>query len=243
MTKYNCLLLSLLLLLTGRVCVAAVSPEYVARLKQKYPNTTFASVRESEVRGLYEVVMGKTVAYTDESARYFIFGNLFDMQEQRDLTVSRKESLQSQISFPKDSLGQAFVRTKGNGSRVIALFSDPDCPYCKKLEAQLERLDNVTIYTFMYPLVSLHPEAKGKAISIWCATDKTTAWDAWINHAVLPSAKDCTNPISSNIQLGERMGITGTPTMISTDGRKLAGAVSAERINSWLDEKSTTENR
>jgi hypothetical protein len=123
---------------------------------------------------------------------------------------------------------------RGNGARVLAIFSDPDCPYCQKLETDLRALTNVTIYTFLMPLVSLHPAAHSKAVSVWCAKDRTAAWHAtmWRGEAV-PQA-DCPHPVDRNVALGERLGINGTPTLIASDGRMLPGAASKEQIEAWL---------
>jgi thiol:disulfide interchange protein DsbC len=123
---------------------------------------------------------------------------------------------------------------RGNGSRVLAIFSDPDCPYCQKLETDLRALTNVTIYTFLMPLVSLHPAAHSKAVSVWCAKDRTAAWHAtmWRGESV-PQA-DCPHPVDRNVALGERLGINGTPTLIAADGRMLPGAASKEQIEAWL---------
>lgn len=206
--------------------------EVAARFRQMYPKTKITSVNRSAVAGLYEVVMGETVAYTDETGRYFLIGHLFDMREQRDLTASRKEEAQ-RIEFPKSALGNAIKTVRGDGSRVLAIFSDIDCPYCKKLEAELAKLNNATIYTFMFPLEGLHPGAKEKSVAIWCASDRAKAWADAVS-GVTPKAADCANPIEANIALGRSLGISGTPTLISLDGRVAPGAMPIERLEAWL---------
>ncbi len=210
-------------------------------LKALYPNTIINSVRPSNIKGVYEVVMGRNIAYTDGSGRYFLFGHLFDMQKQIDLTADRytqtEQTEKGQREFPKADLNNAIKRVKGNGQRVLALFSDPDCPYCKKIESELDRLDNITLYTFLYPLESLHPQAKQKAISVWCASDKLSAWQAWITTDKLPPEKDCQHPLEANLALGKKLNISGTPTLIAEDGRVLVGASSAEKIEAWLNQE------
>ena len=114
--------------------------------------------------------MGKNAAYTDATGRYFVFGHLFDMKEQRDLTAERVEKA-ARIAFGELPLADAIKTVRGKGERVLAVFSDPDCPYCRRLEAELDKLDNVTLYTFPYPLEGLHPEAKDKSIAVWCAAE------------------------------------------------------------------------
>lgn len=206
----------------------------VEKFKSMYPKTTFKEIRKSQVSGLYEVVMGENIAYTDDSGRYFIFGHLFDMQQQVDLTAQRKLD-SKKVEFPAQHLGQAIKTVKGDGSRSLAVFSDPDCPYCKQLEGELARLDNVTIYTFLYPLESLHPEAKTKAVSVWCAPNKAKAWSELMLAGKTPKLVACNNPVNDNLVLGSKLGVVGTPTLIAVDGRLLPGSAPAERIDQWLN--------
>lgn len=206
----------------------------VEKLKTMYPKTTFKEIRKSQVSGLYEVVMGDNVAYTDDSGRYFIFGHLFDMKEQVDITAQRKID-SKKVEFPAQHLANAIKTVKGDGSRALAVFSDPDCPYCKQLEGELARLDNVTIYTFLYPLESLHPEAKTKAVSVWCAPNKAKAWSELMLAGKTPKLVACNNPVNDNLVLGSGLGVVGTPTLIAADGRLLPGAAPAEKIDQWLN--------
>ena len=208
------------------------------KFKGMYPNTRFTDVRKAKVAGLYEVVMGDNVAYTDDSGRYFIFGHLFDMKEQVDLTAQRRVDSRK-VEFPSQFLGNAIKTVKGDGSRVVAVFSDPDCPYCKKLEGELARLDNVTIYTFLYPLEQIHPEAKTKSIAVWCAADRQQAWSQTVLTGSAPKLVACNNPVNDNLVLGSRLGVTGTPTLIALDGRLLPGAVPAEKLDQWLNATKT----
>jgi thiol:disulfide interchange protein DsbC len=203
------------------------------RLQALYPSTRFGAVNPTPWPGVFEVVMGANLAYVDQSGQYFLFGHLYDMKSQRDLTAERKDTL-ARIDFDALPLADAMKEVRGNGSRVLAIFSDPDCPYCQKLETDLRALTNVTIYTFLMPLVSLHPAAHSKAVSVWCAKDRTAAWHAtmWRGEAV-PQA-DCPHPVDRNVALGERLGINGTPTLIAADGRMLPGAASKEQIEAWL---------
>lgn len=207
--------------------------ELTDRLRKQYPNTSFTSVEKAPIEGLYEITMGKNIAYTDSTGRYFLFGNVYDMPAQVDVTASKRERL-NRVSFPKDSLINAIKVVKGKGERQLVVFSDPDCPYCKQLEMELAKLDNVTIYTFLYPLEQLHPEAKARAISIWCNRSRANAWTDWMLLGKEPKPATCLNPIADNQNLGNRFGINGTPTMISEDGRQLSGAMRADQIDRWL---------
>lgn len=203
-------------------------------LKEKYPATQVSAVNPSPIAGIYEVVMGKNIAYTDDAARFVVFGHVFDMQTQKDLTADRLAQL-NKIEWTSLPLANAIKTIKGNGKRQLAVFSDPDCPYCKLLEVSLEKLDNVTIYTFLFPLASLHPQAEAKAVAVWCSKNPSVAWHNLMVKAEEPKASaDCKNPIKDNVALGQLLGINGTPTLIAPDGSMKPGALSVEQIEAWL---------
>jgi thiol:disulfide interchange protein DsbC len=204
-------------------------------LRQKYPATNFTSVVKAPLAGIFEITMGKNIAYTDAEGRYLMFGSLYDMQTRQDLTAPKRAAAEK-VDVSKFPLADAFTRVKGDGSRKIYLFTDPDCPYCHDLENKVfTQLDNVTIYTFMFPIESLHPQAKAKAESLWClpAADRAGAWDNMMK-GVMPTPQKCANPIDRNIGLAESLGVNGTPTMFSEDGRKMPGLGTLERLESWL---------
>lgn len=205
------------------------------RLKEMYPATKIERVQRSEIPSLFEVVMGKNAAYTDATGRYFVFGHLFDMKEQRDLTAERVEKA-ARVSFGELPLADAIKTIRGKGERVLAVFSDPDCPYCRRLELELEKLDNVTLYTFPFPLDGLHPEARDKSIAVWCSPNRGQAWAELMKSGKAPVSRKCDHPIERNVQLGQRLGIQGTPTLLAADGRTLSGAAPKERIEQWLQE-------
>ena len=204
------------------------------RLQGLYPATRFGAINPTAWPGVFEVAMGANLAYVDVSGQYFLFGHLYDMKSQRDLTAERKENL-ARVDFSQLPLADAMKEVRGNGARVLAIFSDPDCPYCQKLESDLRTLTNATIYTFLMPLTSLHPAAHGKAVSIWCASDRLVTWHATMVRGEAVPRADCPHPVDRNVALGERLGINGTPTLIASDGRLLSGAGSMEQIEAWLD--------
>jgi len=213
--------------------VATVSGKF----KQMYPNTTFSDIRPSDIPGMYEVDMGTNIAYTDTTGRYFIFGHLFDMQKQVDITSARESEVKEsrRVQFPIQYLGNAIKTVHGDGSRVLAVFSDPNCPYCKKLEAELSHVDNVTIYTFLYPV--LGEDSKTLAIATWCSKDQSNTWEDWMIGKVRPHLTSCTTPLNDNLVLGSNLGVTGTPTLITDDGKLLPGSASSEKIGEWLGAK------
>lgn len=205
------------------------------RLKEQYPATKITAVRETPVQGVYEVAMGRNVAYTDASGRYMIFGHLYDMKEQKDLTAQRLDEI-NKIDVSALPLSDAIKTVKGDGSRKLYVFSDPDCPFCQRLEREtMPKLDNVTIYTFLYPLEELHPDAKRKAETIWCAEDRAKAWDDFMKSGKLPDrVTRCDNPVERNIRLGGSLGINGTPTIIMGDGEMVPGFVPASELERRL---------
>ena len=210
-----------------------------SKLRTLYPATRIDRVVPSELAGLYEVVMGKNVAYVDGAGRYFLFGHLYDMRSQRDLTAERKDAL-AKIDFATLPLKDAIKTVRGTGKRVVAVFSDPDCPFCKSLERELAALTDTTIYTFLFPLDGLHPEARARAVAIWCASDPAGAWRSLMLEGASPAPRDCANPVERNVALGTSLGVTGTPTLIAGDGRLKAGAASAQDIAAWLDRAEKT---
>jgi len=220
-------------------------------LNAKYPTAKFTAIRSTPLQGIFEVVSGKSIGYTDEKGKYFIFGDMYDMPDRVNLAANRRKELgitdpaqpqaqaaQGNISWAALPLADAMLRVKGNGQRKIAVFTDPDCPFCKRLEPELEKLNNVSIYTFLYPIKSLHPNAPEKSKSIWCAGNIQQRNAAWLNqmlNAIGPtSPTNCVNPIDRNIALAQKLGINGTPTMFSQDGQRLVGSVSSGQLELFL---------
>jgi thiol:disulfide interchange protein DsbC len=170
-----------------------------------------------------------------------MYGSLVDMKTNDDLTAARVADL-SRVDVKKLPLQDAIVRVNGKGRRTIYVFSDPDCPFCRRLEPELDKLDDVTIYVFLYPLESLHSDAARKAQAIWCEADEKKRLALW--HGVVSKTQDvataeCANPLKRNLALGEALGLQGTPTLIAADGRMLPGAAPAAAIEDWLNQKKT----
>ena len=238
-----------ILTLTFLVCLALTTPARAddpgpiarieAALKTAYPGTSFRDIRPTPLPGIYEITMGHNLAYVGSDARHFLFGHLYDMRAQRDLTADRLEAAR-RIDFASLPLADAITTVRGNGSRALAVFSDPDCPYCRNLELELAKLDNVTVHTFLYPLAELHPQARQHAIAVWCAPDRAAAWKALMlegsagNSA--PPTTECPHPIDRNIELARRLGVEGTPALFDVRGRHLAGAAPARRIEEFLED-------
>lgn len=226
-------------LATAASAASAQNPEqalFEINLKKLYPGTTFKNIRTSPVPGVYEVQMGANITYVDSSGKYFFFGKLYDMPSQTDLTEARLAEV-NKLDVATLPLHDAIKQVKGTGSRTLIVFSDPDCPFCKSLETSLQELRDVTIYTFMFPLGGMNADSRRKSINVWCSKDKAAAWESlMLRNKQAPDA-NCDNPVDRNVALGSKLGISGTPTMFSGDGRKRAGAANASVINTWLEAK------
>ena len=191
-----------------------------------YPKFKVESVTKTPYAGLYEVFMGGQIVYTDEKMSFLIAeGRLVDPKTKKDITGERMEEL-TKIDFSSLPLEQAIKVVKGNGSRKLVVFSDVDCPYCKRLEQnELTNVTDVTIYTFLYPIEQLHPDAAAKSKLIWCANNRVKAWEDWIFNNQLPKASGtCEVPLEKIGQLARKIGVTSTPTLIFADGKRMLGA-------------------
>lgn len=221
---------------------AAEVPSVKAALEKLYPGTPFKSVEKTPVPGIYQVVMGREVAYVSEDGRYFMFNaHLFDMKTQTDLSKAAVDRAQS-IDFKSLPLKDAIKQVKGNGKRVLAVFTDPDCPYCRQLEQTLDKMDDITIYRFLDPIEGLHKGAVDKSRAIWC-DGKTDAARLESMKQFMAKSKStgdtsCANPIERNVALAGKLGINGTPTLIAGDGRMLPGYLPPDRLNAWLNGKA-----
>jgi thiol:disulfide interchange protein DsbC len=204
-------------------------------VQAKFPQAELQSVTKLPYLGLYEVVVSNEILYTDENFEYIIYeGNIIETKSDRNLTAERKRKLAT-IPFDELPLELAFKKVKGKGERKMAVFSDPDCPFCRRIEGDLAKLDNVTIYMFMFPIDGLHPQASDKAKRIWCSADKVKAWDDYLNKGIAPTAAPtCDNPVDKLVEFGSRRGINATPTLVFANGDRVPGAISAAQIEKLL---------
>lgn len=179
--------------------------------------------------GLYEVLVGGEIYYVDANVSFVIAGRMFDASTREDLTQKRLDTA-LRVDFKSLPLERAVKTTRGNGSRTIVTFEDPNCPYCKKLWQNMAGMKDVTIYTFLYPILSAESNEKSKAI--WCAKDRAAAWDQYMVGGKAPAAApaDCKDPLGENVALGRSLGINGTPTIIFADGSRAAGALPVAMI-------------
>jgi thiol:disulfide interchange protein DsbC len=227
-------------LLLGSAAVALADEAAIRKAIQGvYPKIKVESVTRTPYAGLYEVFIDGQIVYTDENFTFFIAdGHLVDAKTRKELTSSRLEEL-TKVDFDTLPLDKAIKEVRGNGNRKVAVFSDPDCPFCKKLEREgLLNLADVTIYTFLYPLEGLHPDAANKAKAIWCAPDRAKAWHDWVfNGQLAKGGASCDAPLDKIAVLGKKLGITSTPTLIFANGKRILGAYPNKEIEKALDAK------
>jgi thiol:disulfide interchange protein DsbC len=201
-----------------------------------YPKFKVDSVTKTPYPGLYEVFMGGQIIYTDDKFSFLIAEDrLVDPKTKKDITGERMDEL-TKIDFNSLPLDQAIKVVKGNGSRKLVVFSDVDCPFCKRLEQkELSNINDVTIYTFLYPIEQLHPDAANKSRSIWCASNRVKAWQDWIFNNKLPtSTAKCDVPLEKVGELAHKVGVNSTPTLFFENGKRMLGAQPADEIEKSL---------
>ena len=225
-----CLYMALLISGVAVASEAAVKQE----MQKKYPGVRVENVAKTPIAGLYEVYAGGEVLYVDENVNYLIVGGrLVDVTRKTDLTDERMRALNA-VKFDQLPLDLAFRKVLGNGTRKVAYFADPNCPYCKKIEPDLAKLENVTIYIFLYPILGQDSREKSKAV--WCSKDRVKVWDDWMLNGNAPKGPgSCDTPIEKILAYGKQKNINGTPTLFFADGQRVAGAIPAERLQKLLD--------
>lgn len=189
------------------------------------------SVRKTGILGLYEVVVGGEILYTDEKVNYLITGNIIDTKSRQNLTQERLNKL-SAIKFADLPLELAVKTVKGDGKRVFATFEDPNCGYCKKLAKDLAVMNNVTVYTFLLPILSRDSAEKSRAV--WCAADRAKAWSDLMVNGIAPAAGTCDAPIEKVLALAQKYNIRGTPTIFLTSGERIPGAIPLAQLEQKL---------
>lgn len=208
-----------------------------SNFKERYPKTKVNKFSLTPVPGIFEAAVAKEVIYFDKSARYLFSGRLLDMEKGLDLTDKRIKDIR-RIDINKLPLENAIKEVKGNGSRKLVVFTDVDCPYSRKLAQTLENLTDITVYTFLFPLISIHPEAKAKSDAIWCSADSTKELAKVLKGSVIKTVKNnpiCSSPVESILKLAAENGIAGTPTIFNEAGDRTAGALPADKLEEFIN--------
>jgi thiol:disulfide interchange protein DsbC len=209
-------------------------------LEPKLGGAKIEGVQPAPIAGLWEVRFrterGLRLVYTDAAGNYVIDGNIHDLRTNKDLTEERLRKLNA-IKFDSLPLDLAVKVQRGNGKRVLAMFSDPYCPACRQFERTLAQIDDITVYVFMYPVI--RPENTDHSRAVWCSPDRAKAW---LELAAAPQAKvpqagaSCPNPVDKVVEVGHKLGVNSTPTLIFTNGERMSGGLRAEDLKELLDQ-------
>ena len=230
---------SLILLLAVLSCTGVYASEATVKdtLQKNYPQIgKIVKVNKADFLGLYEVVTGDHLFYTDEKAQYLINGSIYDLKTMRNLTEERSHQLFA-VDFNSLPFELAIKKVKGNGQRKMAYFTDPNCGFCKKLEHELKNVDNVTLYLFLSTIIGGANSAE-KNKGVWCSKDQVRTWDDLMLNNVQPPAGTCDTPFDKVSALGEKLRVTGTPALIFSDGVLIPGFVPAPELEKALNGKT-----
>ncbi|QJR13688.1 DsbC family protein [Usitatibacter palustris] len=201
-------------------------------LRKKYPDAPIETVRKIPYGNLFEVVGGGEVFYTDDKTTFLLIGSLIDTKTKENVTEVRMRQVNA-VKFDSLPLESAIKIVRGNGSRRMAVFEDPNCGYCKRFERDLTTLNDITVYVFLFPILS--PSSTELAKAVWCSPDRQKAWlDYMIRDTQPAAASTCENPIDKIVAFGREKRITGTPTLFFEDGERIPGAVPVAQIEQRL---------
>ncbi|GIK25217.1 MAG: thiol:disulfide interchange protein [Rhodocyclales bacterium] len=225
---FSSICLALLLLAAG---AAHADEASVKKSVEAWMGGKVDAVRKAGVLGLYEIQIGNELYYTDEKVSLLFDGNIIDTKTRKNLTQARINKL-SAIKFADLPLELAVKTVRGDGRRVFATFEDPNCGYCKKLTKEMAGMDNVTIYTFLLPILSRDSAEKSRAV--WCAADRAKAWNDLMVNGTVPAAGTCDAPIEKVVALAQKYNIRGTPTIFLSDGERIPGAVPVAQLEQKL---------
>ena len=218
--------LSLMALLATSATLAHADESAIrATMQRIFPQNPSMEITNTPVAGVFEAAVDGRIFYVTEDGKYIFIGPLIDAEAKKNLTDARLEQLNA-LDFDSLNLDWAIKWVNGTGARKIAVFEDPDCPYCRVLEQTLRSIDNLTVYVFLYPIDEIHPQAAAKSVAVWCAPDPAKAWETVMRTGEAPtSSTPCANPIANIAEFAKRHRISSTPTTILANGRRLVGAV------------------
>jgi len=228
--------LSLLLALTLPALAQTIEEKLKKTLTQRLGDgTQIETIIKTPYNGLYEVKVGNEIIYSDVEGKFVFIGRILDTETSKDITQARLDEI-NKIKFSDLPLDAAIKSVKGNGKRMIAVFEDPNCGYCKRFRKTLADTKDITVYTFMYPILS--DDSRTKVKNVWCSADKVKTWDDWMVNGKTPAtaAESCNATASTDkvVELGRKLKVTGTPTIFFTDGTRVPGAIDSKTLESRL---------
>ena len=226
-----------ILMLAALLPHVAVADEALIRrnLAPRLGGMPIEAISRTAYAGLYEIQFDGKLAYTNEDGSFLLVGSLIDSATGRNLTQDRLRRL-SAIDFSTLPLGQAIKRVRGKGSRKLALFTDPLCPHCRQQEKELAKIDDLTLYVFIYPFEQQHPGASARGRDIWCSADPAQAWEDFMLKGVAPKPGACADPVAKNVALGERLRFEAKPTFVFSDGAVIQQGLTAAQIEKFMAE-------
>lgn len=227
-------ILSLLLCLFS-LNIMAGETEIRSVLKQHFPSVEITSLQPSPIAGLYEVLAGGKIFYIDQTGEYLMPGPLLETRTQMNLTQIRLDDLRA-IKFERLPLDKSIKIVRGKGTRRIAVFSDPDCPFSKLMLGELYLLDDLTVYVFLNPLLDIHPEAMQRSNEIWCSEDRAKGLLDYMILGKKPTSRGkCNTPVKDILAFSELVSINSTPVLIFQNDMRVDGAMYASVIEDLLE--------
>jgi thiol:disulfide interchange protein DsbC len=209
-----------------------VEDQIKAELRKNVPEAPVDSVRKTPIANLYEVVVGGEIVYTDDKASFILMGPMIDAKTKENLTEARLRQVNA-ISFDQLDFKNAIKIVRGDGSRKLAIFEDPNCGYCKRFERDLLGVNNVTVYVFLYPILSQNSIEQSKVI--WCSKDPGKMWLDHMTKDLAPAGDaKCTTPLDQNLAFGRAKHISGTPTIIFENGERVPGVMPIAEVEKHL---------
>jgi len=227
---------ALMLVSLSAVAQDAEEARLRAALQAKLPKVPIDSIARTPFPGIYEVVTGGEIVYTDARGEFMMGGTLYDLRgaQPRNITQDTQQKIAAKVIT--SSHDSAIKMVRGNGRRVIYTFEDPNCGYCKELYKELGKMTDITVYTFLLPILS--PDSADKSRAIWCSRDRARAWEQIMTKGALTEAgKPCEAPLQKNAQIAQRLNIRGTPAIYLASGQQIGGFVPAQQIEQALSGK------
>ena len=238
MNRVLAIVLGICLATIGCVAVAqSTGPEAAIkkRLEERMPGVRIAGVTKTPFGGLFEIrTEDHEIIYVDDKVTFLIDGSILDGNDpRRNYTQERLKQL---VGFKYDDMpfSNAFKIVRGNGKRQVAYFSDPNCPWCRKLDQEFAQMNDVTVHVFLYPILSAESLPKAKAV--WCSPDRTKAWlDLMLKNTMPSAAGNCDTPIEQVLAFGRKHKVDGVPTIVFTNGDRVSGYRTAAQLSQMID--------